>query len=808
MTAATPTRATSGEALPTSRKKSRLWLKALMVLLLLPVLAFLALALWPAPVDVLGDEGTAGVGAGGGGLRKPFPAMVLRADNPLPPNPATDERVELGRMLFFDPVLSGANDVSCATCHHPDLGFGDGRGLSMGKGGHGLGAERAGGAVIRRGAPSIWNSAFNHKQFWDGRAADLEEQALGPIKDEKEMAQNPETLVAELKAIPEYARRFDAVFGGSEGSGIAIDNVLKAIASFERTLISNNSPFDRYVNGDAGALTPEQVRGFNLFRSGKTRCFECHGLPTFANPDFKIIGVPDLDPQHPDLGRAEVEGGEGYRLAFKVPTLRNVALNPPYMHNGRFKDLMEVIDFYAGGGGPGKGFETPHIDDKIRPFTLSDQEKRDLIAFLSALTDESKLPAFPERVPSGLPVVGRLDNPARRSVAQHNTGSSGEKVASRPPQTIRVNAGESIQAAVSGARAGDTIEVMPGAYHEEIFIDLDNITLRGLAPDGKVAQPQTAESMNPSADTITTPAGPRARSLYWPVLNGEKKLADAVIATGSNFVIEGFEVRNYVGNGIQVQNASGPVFRDLMIDDTGLYGVYPVSCTGVTVERVTVTRIADAGIYVGQSRDILVKDSVAHGNVTGIEIENSVNAVVENNLVYDNTGGILVFVLPNNPSKVGRNCRVAGNRVFDNNHPNFGNPSSIVGRVPPGGGILIMAADETEVTGNEIRGNNSYGVAVMSLSVSFPRNTSFDVGPLPERNRIHGNIYADNGRSPAPKITEAGLAGADLLWDLSGWSNTWQERGATRATPLLSASWPSFARRAYWRALTLAQEYL
>ncbi|HKG21030.1 MAG TPA: parallel beta-helix domain-containing protein, partial [Blastocatellia bacterium] len=492
----------------------------------------------------------------------------------------------------------------------------------------------------------------------------------------------------------------------------------------------------------------------------------------------------------------------------KVPTLRNVALNPPYMHNGRFKDLIEVLDFYAGGGGPGKGFPTPHIDDKIRPFTLSDQEKRDMVAFLSALTDESKLPSFPERVPSGLPVVGRLDNPARAVVSAHNTGSAGERLAHRAKETIRVSAGESIQAAVSRARAGDTIEVSPGVYHEEIFVDLDNITLRGLGPDGKPAQPQTADNAQSSDTTISTPAGPRLRSMYWPVLNGEKKLADAVIATGSNFVIEGFEVRDYVGNGIQVQNAVGPVFRDLMIDNAGLYGVYPVSCTGVTVERVTVTRIADAGIYVGQSRDIVVRNSVAHGNVTGIEIENSVDAVVEDNLVYDNTGGILVFVLPNNPSKVGRNCRVANNRVFENNHPNFGNPSSIVGQVPPGGGIFVMAADETEVTGNEIRGNNSYGVAVMSLTVAFPKGTRFDVGPLPERNRIHDNVYADNGREPSDSIRKAGLTGADLLWDLSGWSNTWQEKGATRATPLLSASWPSFARRAYWRTLSLAQRYL
>jgi parallel beta-helix repeat protein len=720
--------------------------------------------------------------------------MIVRTDNAVT-HEKNDARAALGRVLFFDPVLSGDNNISCATCHHPDLGFSDGRGLSMGKGGRGLGPERAGGAVVRRGAPSIWNSAFNHRQFWDGRAADLEEQALGPIKSEIEMAQDPEALVKELKAIPEYVERFDDAFGGSNGSGVTLENLTQAIGAFERRLTSNNSPFDRYVKGDYHALTAAQRRGFNLFRSGKTRCFECHGLPTFANPDFKIIGVPDLDPANPDFGRAEVEGGDGYKRAFKVPTLRNVVLSAPYMHNGRFETLEKVLDFYAGGGGLGMKFDTPHIDDKIRAFALSKQEQGDLIAFLYALTDESSLPEFPARVPSGLPVVPRLANPARELVARHNTGSPPEQRDARPAMTITVKAGESIQAAVDRARPGDTIEVLPGIYREEITIDLDNITLRGLSADALAKRGEANE--RGAAETV-----------FRPVLEGEKRLSDAVIATGSNFVIEGFEVRNYIANGIQVQNAEGPVLRDLVIDDTGLYGVYPVSCTEVTVERVTATRIADAAIYVGQSRDIVVRDCVAHGNVTGIEIENSVNALVENNHVYNNTGGILVFVLPNNPSKVGRNCRVVGNRVIDNNHPNFGNPSSIVGRVPPGGGIFVMAADDTEVTGNEIRGNNSYGVSVVSLAIAFPKGTTFDVGPTPENTRVHHNIYSDNGRAPSESITREGLKGGDLLWDLSGWSNTWQEDNATRSTPVLSARWPAFFRRAYWRTLQLAQNYL
>ncbi|MGA9769776.1 MAG: parallel beta-helix domain-containing protein [Blastocatellia bacterium] len=762
----------------TARTKPRRWLRLILALFVLLVAGFVALGVWPAPTEFTGDEGTVGVAAGGGGLKKDFPAMVIPTDNATT-DPKNDERVALGRLLFFDPILSGANDISCATCHHPDLGFSDGRGLSMGKGAKGLGPERAGGAVVKRGAPSLWNATFNHMQFWDGRAPDLEEQARGPITSDIEMAENPDTLVGELKAIPEYAQKFDSAFGGAGSSGVNFDNVVKAVAAFERRLTANNAPFDRFVAGDQTALTEAQLRGFNLFRSGRTRCFECHGMPTFANRDFKIVGVPEVDQNNPDYGRFDVTKGEGNKYAFKVPTLRNAVLNPPYMHNGKFKTLEEVLDFYAAGGGPGVGFKEPKVDDKIHSYSITTEEKQDLIAFMYALVDESNAPEFPDRVPSGLSVVPRLDNAARALALKHNTGLQKDQTAKRAPQTITVKAGESIQAAVNRAQAGDTIEVMPGTYHEEVKIDLDNITLRGVTAQGSR-----------------------------PVFDGEKKLSDGVIATGSNFVIENFDVKHYVANGIVAQHARNVTFRDLKIDGTGLYGVYPVSCTGVTIERCTATGIADAALYVGQSRDIVVRDSEAYNNVTGIEIENSINAVVENNYVHDNTGGILVFVLPNNVSKIGRDCIVKNNRVINNNHPNFANPNSIVSNVMPGSGILVMAADNTEVTANEIRGNDTYGVAVFSLEVAFPKGTAFDVGPTPENTFIHGNTYADNGRNPSEKMTKEGINGADLVWDLSGWSNKWQESSATSATPLLSARLPAFARRAEWRALQFMQKYL
>jgi cytochrome c peroxidase len=738
------------------------------VLIAVPIVAVVAAGLWPVEADGP-PPGVVSNTPGDGGLRRSFPKMAIR-----PGHEVTAERVALGRLLYFDPVLSGGNDLSCATCHHPDLGLTDGRGLSMGKGGKGLGPERDGGIPIRRGAPTVWNAAFNQRQFWDGRAEDLEDQARFPITSAEEMGQDPGELVRELKEIPEYARLFDAAFGGKGGSAVTFDNVTGAVAAFERTLVSDASPFDRYRLGDASALGPAERRGLVLFRSLKTRCFECHGFPTLANPDFKVIGVPDLPGQKEDRGRAEAGGGPAYERAFKVPTLRNVALTAPYMHNGKFQTLADVLAFYAKGGGKGEGLELANLDDKIRVFSLSTAEQQDLIAFLNALTDESRRPVIPERVPSGLPVVARRDVPAG-PVA---TGAAAPAVPAPPappaPRTLVVNAGGSIQEAVDTANPGDTIEVDPGTYRESLLVDVDRITLRGRVRDGQRA-----------------------------VLDGEGALTDAVIASGHGFTIEGFALRDYTSNGITVHGATGVVFRDLVVDRTGLYGVYPVECKDVLVERVVVTGAKDAAIYVGQSADIVVRKSEVHDNVTGIEIENSTNALVEENYAHHNTAGILVFLLPNNPSKVGRDTRVLRNRVFANNHPNFGDPTAIVSKVPPGTGIFIMGADRTEVAGNDIRGNDSVGIAVVSLAIAFPPGATFDVGPIPEENRIHDNVLAENGRSPAPAVKEIAGRGVDLLWDGSGWSNTWHQPGATRFPPLLpDRSWPDLFRKAWSRAIS------
>ncbi len=711
----------------------------------------------------------------GRNLDRPFPAMPERPENPI-----TTPKVELGRLLFFDPILSGDNDVSCAHCHHPDLGFSDNRGRSMGKGGRGVGPGRTAGVLLRRGSPTIWNAAYNHRQFWDGRARDLEEQAQKPITDPNEMAQDPAELVEELRATPDYPRLFADAFnnGNGDGEAVSFEHVAFAIAAFERTLLSHSSRYDRYARGERAALSEAERRGLNLFRSLKTRCFECHNLPTFANPDFKVIGVPDVPGlAEPDLGRAEHESGEVYARAFKVPTLRNVALTAPYMHNGSFTTLAEVIDFYADGGGAGRGLALPNLDDKIRPFELSPGEKQDLITFLHALSDESRKPEIPPEVPSGLPVVTGLSNQSPELAAFEPPPSSPREVSvRREGNRLIVYPGERIQDAIDAAQGGDVVSVMPGTYHETLTLDVSGITLAGELVEGER-----------------------------PVLEGRGVLSDGIIGTGSNLEIRGFEIRHYTANGVMINLGTNIAFRDLHFEDTGLYGLYPVETVGVTIEGCSVTGATDAGLYVGQSKDIVVRGNRAYGNVTGIEIENSVDVLVEDNDVWDNAGGILVFALPNVPSKVSRGCRVVGNRVLDNNHVNFADPTAIVSGVPSGTGIMILAGDEVEVAGNEIRGNNSFGVAVVGLDTQFGKGSSYDVDPIPERCWIHHNTMTDNGRQPAETVTAAGYHGADLLWDLSGYDNSWDQPGATSLPYILPGkSWSGPRRRAndrLWRLL-------
>jgi cytochrome c peroxidase len=727
------------------------------------------------------------------GLQKAFPTEIVQPAD----NPTTPEKVELGKLLFFDPILSDDNTLSCAHCHHPHLGFSDGLPRSRGRGGKGAGRERTGGIELTRGAPSLWNTVYNHRQFWDGRAAHLEEQARMVITTPEEVNADPAELVRELKAIPEYRALFDKAFGGKDGEAITFKNITYAIAAFQRTLVSFNSRFDRYAAGDGSALSPQEKRGLKLFLSPKTRCNECHGIPTFTNRDFKVIGVPDPKDGPADVAKPEAERGRGGgpNGAFKIPTLRNIALTAPYMHNGVFETLEEVLDFYAGGGGRGLGLDVPLQDDKIRKFTLTPQEKADLIAFLLALTDESALPEIPKRVPSGLPVVRpqvprlptrlNIDSPELRRIRQlqrrtedsssaTRTGESpltptlsplakggtragvggfrGNQVGSASPaRIVEVRPGESIQEAVDKAGRNGIVRIYPGTYHENVLVIHHGVTIEGVIRDGKR-----------------------------PVLDGRNLLPDAISGLGNDFTVANLEIRNYQGNGVVVHKARNVVYRNLILHNTGLYGVYPIECDGVLVEDCKVSGTRDAGIYVGQSRNIVVRRNEAFQNVTGIEIENCVNAIVEDNYVHNNTGGILVFLLPFNPSKVQDGCIVRRNRVINNNTPNFADPEAIVSNVLKGTGIMLLAADNTEVYENEIVGNGTFGIMTIGLRQIFPAPTPLDVDPNPDGNRIYNNILRDNGKDPDERLKRFGIPPVDLLWDMTGKGNTWNQPDGTR----------------------------
>jgi cytochrome c peroxidase len=734
-------------------KKRRRWLPWLLgVPLIFICVVASAFAFIPAPEDTPIPLDQQGGGARQGetsttGLQAALPELA----------PVDEQQAALGKLLFYDPILSADNDRSCATCHHPDMGFSDGRPVS----------EGAHGEDLRRNAPSLWDVAYATSLFWDGRAKSLEEQMLVPLTHADEMGADIEELVAQLEAIPEYKTQFDAAFS----DGVTADNVASAIASFERTLISHDSPFDHFAAGDFNALTPAQRRGFDVFRSAQTRCFECHSWPTFSNNTFNVLGVPDTNPDNPDLGQVEIVNGPDSTRAFRVPSLRNVALSAPYMHNGVFATLDEVVDFYAKGGGPAFGVDV-EPDEFIRGFTLTDQQTSDLIAFLYALTDEpADLIAIPTAVPSGLPVIEAQDNPAR-DLVERSTAPAFVPGEARDPQTITVKEGESIQAAVDQALPGDTVLVEPGVYKETVYVDTPNLTIKGVV-DGENR----------------------------PWIDGEKTLSDGFNTTGDNFTLEGFGIKDTIGNGVLTTGAEHLIYRDIIVQDAGIYGIYPVETTDVLIENSVLSGIADAAIYVGQSRGpIVVRNNEVFHNVTGIEIENSTNAEVYDNYAHDNTGGILVFLLPNNPSKVGYNTRVYNNRIENNNHENFGAANSTVGKVPSGTGIMIMTADNTEVFNNTITGNQTFGVALTSLYMLYPRDTVFDLGPLPENNWIHNNTFENNGYDPAGMVKDLGLPGADVLWSGEGWNNSFDEPGANVFPPLLPGrNWPDPAKRGIWR---------
>ncbi len=747
----------------TTTKPKRRWLAWLLIapaLLLCGVCSLLAFL--PVPEDPIIPAAEQGGGARqgentGSGLQ------LVWEDLP----PVAADQAALGRLLFYDPVLSVNNDRACSTCHHPDLGFSDG--LPVAAGSHG--------EELRRNTPTLWNVAFASSLFLDGRADSLEDQMLTPLTSEDEMGADIGEMLEELRAIPEYEALFNAAFE----DGITVGNVQSAIAAFERTLLTQNSAFDRFAAGDENALTPSQRRGFDVFRSAQTRCFECHAWPTFTHDTFHVLGVPDRDPDNPDLGQSETVNAPDATRAFRTPGLRNVALTAPYMHNGAFDSLEQVIDFYAQGGGPAFGVDVI-VDEKVAGFDLTTQQTDDLVQFLLALTYEPPdLIAIPESVPSGLPVAQHIENPVREQLVMAEAQEAADLEA-REPQTFTVAPGETIQAAVDRAMPGDTVLVQPGVYHETVYVDRPNITLRG-------------ELVDTNGDGRMDGDDERA----W--LDGEHVLSDGFNTTGDDFLLEGFGIRHYLGNGVLTTGAQRVVYRSLFVQDTGLYGVYPVETTDVLIEFVEATGIKDAAVYVGQSRGpIIVRNNIVYGNVTGIEIENSTNAEVYDNHVYDNTGGILVFLLPNNPSRIGYGTRVYNNLIEGNNHENFGNPNSVVGKVPRGTGIMIMTADDTEVFNNVIRDNQTVGVALTSLYSIYPRDTVFDLGPLPENNWIHDNDFSNNGYDPQGLAAELGLIGYEIVWTGEGWNNAFDEPGVASFPPLLPGrDLPDPMRQALWR---------
>lgn len=314
------------------------------------------------------------------------PGKILRASpmgiDPIPlqwGKVGVAEKVELGRNLFFDPRLSADGTVSCATCHDPLSAFS----LS------GRFATGVRGQVGHRKPPTIINAAYNRAQFWDARAATLEEQAAVPLMNPAEMGMSPASVVSALTAIPGYAALFQKAFGDS---AVSVARVTEAIATFERTVVSGNSAYDRFVAGERGALSPEQSRGIGVFR--EARCNACHEGKAFSNGALANLGV-GTDKPEADPGRFAITHEEQDRGRFKTPGLRDVSLRAPYMHDGSLNTLEEVVEFYDKGGIPNR-----NLDNRIRPLHLTAVNKADLVAFLRALNGEGwQDAAAPERLP-------------------------------------------------------------------------------------------------------------------------------------------------------------------------------------------------------------------------------------------------------------------------------------------------------------------------------------------------------------------------------------------------------------------------
>lgn len=341
-------------------------------------------------------------------------------------NPMSNEKTALGKLLFFDPILSGDKDVSCATCHHPSTGYAEFLDLSIGPNAHGLGSKRKFKTpndipFVKRNAPTVLNTAYNSidtrdkydpetaAMFWDSRIESLEKQALEPIKAFEEMRGKNYTedeilnvVVNRLRKIPEYKRLFNEVFEDEEP--ITVENLGKAIAAFERSLVSNNSRFDQYMRGDENAIHLSEKEGFSLFRS--VGCVNCHNGPMFSDYKPHVIGAPDNNKLK------EIDRGIQDTFAFRTPTLRNLRFTAPYMHNGSLNSLQRVLEFYediANGKERNKNVTKDMFDPLVDELKLTVKEMSLIISFLNTLNDENFDKEPPKSVPSGLPVGGNIE---------------------------------------------------------------------------------------------------------------------------------------------------------------------------------------------------------------------------------------------------------------------------------------------------------------------------------------------------------------------------------------------------------------
>ena len=327
---------------------------------------------WPAPTL---DAGVAHVELG-----------ILTRESLVEPPPGVNATVndrkalvKLGKQLFFDPVLSASNQISCASCHSPDLGWGDGRRRSFGH-------DRSRG---QRNAPSLLNAGHWKVLFWDGRAPTLEEQVLGPLQDENEMMEDLTTMEKELRDIPAYTQAFERAFGLTE---IDADRVAVAIAAYERTLRSRTSRFDHFVSGRYETLTDREIRGLHLFRT-KARCMNCHNGPLFSDQEFHNQGTHLLGRPEEDLGRYYVTQDWEDAGKFRTPMLRDIVYTGPYFHHGNIVELREVVQLYNAGmpqaiprGVKEEAERLPVLDPLLQPLNLTEGEIDDLLAFLGSIS--------------------------------------------------------------------------------------------------------------------------------------------------------------------------------------------------------------------------------------------------------------------------------------------------------------------------------------------------------------------------------------------------------------------------------------